>query len=230
MKKSLLLLTISVFSEVPPSFYKAKKLLYGEIYEGHNQTFYCGCEYEDKVVDLESCGYEVRKNTKRAKRTEAEHIVPAYWVANLTEKGRACWSRGTKLKGINGRKYCEKNNPEFKQAHNDLMNLVPAIGEVNGDRSNYRFSMIEGENREYGACDFEVDKDNRTGDRIVEPPQNVRGDIARVHLYMQDKYGLEFSDETFYLMKYWNEIDPISEWEQKRIRRIEEIQGELLNN
>ncbi len=134
------------------------------------------------------------------------------------------------MPGINGRKYCEQNNPEFKQAHNDLMNLVPAIGEVNGDRSNYGFTMIDREERKYGACDFEVYKNNGTGVKLVEPPQNVRGDIARVHFYMQDKYGLEFSDETFYLMKYWNEIDPISAWEQERIRRIEEIQGELLNN
>jgi deoxyribonuclease-1 len=35
-------------------------------------------------------------------------------------------------------------------------NLVPSIGEINGDRSNYKFSMIGSEERQYGACDFEV--------------------------------------------------------------------------
>lgn len=217
-------LSFSVFSESPSSFSKAKRLLYKEIYKDHNETFYCGCSYTGKVVDLESCNYEVRRNTKRAKRIEAEHIVPAYWIAHLTEKGRECWSKGTKLKGINARKYCEKNNPEFKQAHNDLMNLVPAIGEVNGDRSNYKFSMIESEERKYGACDFEIYKNKKTKIRVAEPPKNSRGDIARIYFYMQDKYGLEFTDETFYLMKYWNEIDPIDEWEKERIRRILEIQ------
>jgi deoxyribonuclease-1 len=111
--------TSSIFAQSPSSFYKAKKLLYKEIYKNHNKTFYCGCSYTGKVVNLESCHYKVRKDTKRAKRVEVEHIVPAYWIAHLTEKGRACWNKGKKLKGISGRKYCEKNNPEFKQAYND---------------------------------------------------------------------------------------------------------------
>ena len=36
----------------------------------------------------------------------------------------------------------------------DLHNLVPAIGEINGDRSNFTFEHIDGEERVYGACDF----------------------------------------------------------------------------
>jgi endonuclease I len=98
-----------------------------------------------------------------------------YWIAHLTEKGRACWNKGKKLKGIGGRKYCEKNNPEFKQAHNDLMNLVPSIGEINGDRSNYKFSMIGSEERQYGACDFEIYKNKKTNISVVEPSKNSHG-------------------------------------------------------
>ena len=41
-----------------------------KIYEGHELTFYCGCSYTRKgsrgALNLESCGYEVRKNVKRA--------------------------------------------------------------------------------------------------------------------------------------------------------------------
>lgn len=227
IQKPLLLTTLifsfSVFARSPSSFYKAKKLLYNKIYKDQNQTFYCGCLYKDKVVDLDSCGYKVRKNTKRAKRTEAEHIVPAYWIAHLTKQGKECWTKGTQLQATNGRKHCLKTNKQFKQAHNDLMNLVPAIGEINADRSNYQFAMIKQEKSKYGACDFEVDRSNKT----VEPPLNVRGDIARVYFYMQNKYGLKLLDKTQRLMQHWNEIDPISEWEKKRVRRIEEIQGEF---
>jgi deoxyribonuclease-1 len=83
--KHLLFLTIfsfvsSVLAQNPSSFSKAKRLLYKEVYKDHNETFYCGCSYTGKVVDLESCNYEVRKNTKRAKRIEAEHVVPAFVV------------------------------------------------------------------------------------------------------------------------------------------------------
>lgn len=208
----------------PSSFYKAKKLLYKEIYKDHNKTFYCGCEYKDKVVNLESCGYEVRKNTKRAKRTEAEHILPAHQIAHLTERGRQCWAMGTQLPRTNGRKYCMQNNPTFKQAHNDLMNLVPAIGEVNGDRSNYRFAMIKGETRNYGACDIEINQTGRRELRKVEPAPNVRGDIARIYFYMADKYKLQLSHQTNQLMKIWNRFDPMDAWEKKRIDRIQLIQ------
>lgn len=217
--------TSSIFAQSPSSFYKAKKLLYKEIYKDHNKTFYCGCSYTGKVVNLESCHYKVRKDTKRAKRVEVEHIVPAYWIAHLTEKGRACWNKGKKLKGIGGRKYCEKNNPEFKQAHNDLMNLVPSIGEINGDRSNYKFSMIGSEERQYGACDFEIYKNKKTNISVVEPSKNSRGDIARIYFYMKNKYDLEFLDETLYLMKSWDKTDPIDKWEKERIKRINLIQN-----
>ena len=38
----------------------------------------------------------------------------------------------------------------------DMYNLYPAIGEVNGRRSNYSMAIIEGEKREFGRCDVEI--------------------------------------------------------------------------
>ena len=38
----------------------------------------------------------------------------------------------------------------------DLYNLQPAIGEVNGLRSNYQIAIIKGEPREFGKCDIEI--------------------------------------------------------------------------
>ena len=42
----------------------------------------------------------------------------------------------------------------FNAAHNDLFNLAPAVGEVNGQRKDYNWGMIPGEKREFGACNF----------------------------------------------------------------------------
>ncbi len=33
-----------------------------------------------------------------------------------------------------------------------MYNLVPAVGEINGLRSNYSFGIIPGEKREFGSC------------------------------------------------------------------------------
>jgi deoxyribonuclease-1 len=89
----------------------------------------------------------------------------------------------------------------------DLYNLVPAIGEIKGNRSNYSFAMLEGEHRVYGACDFEVDFKARK----VEPAPEVRGDIARIYWYMRDTYGLKISDKQQKLFEVWDRTNPIDE-------------------
>lgn len=57
-------------------------------------TFYCGCKinWQGKkgVVDLQSCGYQVRKNENRASRVEWEHVVPAWQFGHQ----RQCWQDG----------------------------------------------------------------------------------------------------------------------------------------
>lgn len=52
----------------------------------------------------------------------------------------------------------------------DLMNLVPAIAETNGSRSNYSFIILEGEVGAYGACGFEAGFKGRK----AEPRPEIR--------------------------------------------------------
>ncbi len=126
--------------------------MYQKVYKNHPITFYCGCDYSAaREVHFASCGYRVRENETRAARVEAEHVVPAYWIGYTRE----CWrkplctdSNGEKFKG---RDCCEEIDPVFRAAHNDLHNLWSAVGEINGDRPNYRFGMVEREPRKYGA-------------------------------------------------------------------------------
>lgn len=49
------------------------------------------------------------------------------------------------------RKECKKN-VTFNAMEGDLHNLQPSIGEVNGDRSNYRYSLFTKEFNQYGQC------------------------------------------------------------------------------
>lgn len=206
--------------KTPSSFSKAKKLLYGEVYKDHRLTFYCGCKYNaQKEVDLKSCGVVPRKNESRAKRIEAEHVFPAHQFGNF----RKCWREPKNVCGkkMTGRKCCERADPIFESAHNDLFNLFPAVGEVNGDRSNYNWGMIPGEKRSYGKCNIEVDSKNRR----AEPPENVQGDIARTMFYMSHTYGFRLSNQDIKLYTAWNQMDPVDDWEKKRNTRIEKIQG-----
>lgn len=84
--------------------------------------------------------------------------------------------------------------------------------------------MIEGEKREFGACDIEIDTE--TG--RVEPCPAIRGDIARTYRYMQQVYGVHLiSEAAEQLFAAWEKEDPVDAWERERARRIQEIQGNV---
>ena len=203
------------------SFSQAKKAI-SVIYKNNKTTFYCGCTYNNKKrIDLNSCNYIPRKNKKRAKRLEWEHVVPAYHFGNA----RACWREKlcTKKNGkkYKGRRCCKKIDPIFKQMEADLHNLVPAIGEVNGDRSNFKFTMIEGEQRRYGNCDVEIDFKAKD----IEPKPDIRGNIARTYFYMNKRYKMPISKKQRKLFDIWNKLDTVDNWERKRNKLIESVQG-----
>ena len=203
------------------SFRKAKKEL-AKMYVDHRTTFYAGCEFGKKGhVEGEMCGYKPRKNEKRGKKIEWEHVVPAWAFGHALQ----CWQdkvcSNSKGKLYKGRKCCGKRDATFRAMESDMHNLVPAIGELNGDRSNFRYGMISGESRKYGVVDFEVDFKQR----VAEPAEAVRGDIARTYFYMEKTYGLNVGKKQRRLFAIWDRSDPVDAWERERSRRIALIQG-----
>lgn len=196
-------------NETITSFNKAKKILKKDIYVDELQRgFYSNCRYDwseytfdsgkkrwKQVVDKESCGYTPRTKSKRANFIEYEHIVPAHAFGQYLP----CWRDG-------GRKNCKKVSQKFKLMEADLYNLVPAIGELNADRSNFTFTELSGEERRYGDIDFEVDFKSRR----VEPRDEVKGQIARTYFYFQRVYGLPISDKQMRLFRVWDKNDPIN--------------------
>ena len=199
-------------AQTPASFYAAKKIAV-EIYQDHPTSFYCGCDIQWQgkkgIPNLSDCGYTVRKQNKRAMRIEWEHIVAAWQLGHQ----RQCWQKG-------GRKACKKD-PEFKLMEADLHNLVPAIGEINSDRSNFNFSEWNALPFQYGQCQMVVDFKQRK----VQAPTQSRGAIARAYLYMFKRYHLNFSKQQKKLMQAWHNSYPASDWECERNRRIKVIQG-----
>ncbi|SMF14116.1 endonuclease [Pseudogulbenkiania subflava] len=193
------------------NFNDAKKVL-PRVFAGMEQDFYCGCQYTGKDVDFASCGYVPRKNANRASRIEWEHVVPA-WVLGHQ---RQCWQNG-------GRKNCTSTDPVFQMAEGDLNNLVPAVGEVNGDRGNFSYgAWTRNPAPMYGQCksvtDFKMKR--------FQPREEVRGRAARITLYMHDRYQLRMSSQDRKLMCAWATQYPVDDWEQRRNERIVKQQGE----
>ncbi len=197
------------------SFSRSKRILATKIYRLHQKTFYAGCDYEiqgKRLVPIHgTCGFHYRKNPQRANRIEWEHIVPAWYFGHNLD----CWKKG-------GRKECRDNNDKFRQMEADMHNLVPSIGEINGDRSNYPYGNIRGEKRVYGKVDMEIESSKR----LAEPKRSVLGDIARTYFYMHDKYNMYIDPEHEKLFIKWNNQDPVSRWEKKKNLLVKSIQGD----
>ena len=198
------------------SFDRSKRLLATEVYTDHLLAFYSGCRYRlylKKFVPVaSSCGFKYRKSKSRSERIEWEHIVPAWHFGHQLK----CWQDG-------GRLHCRNSNTQFRQMEADMHNLVPAIGEINGDRSNYKYSMISGEPRAYGdPVNMEIEFKSRT----AEPPESVQGDIARTYFYMAERYDLQISKQQKQLFIAWNNLDPVDSWERQKNQRVKAIQGD----
>lgn len=191
----------------PDVFSQSKIELRERVYHDRNGaekgTFYCGCQWQwagrtGGRVNLASCGYQVRKQVDRAERIEWKHVVPAWVIGHQ----RQCWQNG-------GRKNCVSDDPVFRIMEADMHNLVPSIGEANADRNNYKFGMLPSTQKQHGQCDFKID----FSDQVVEPRDQVKGQIARVYFYMHDRYDLRMSRQQQQLFLAWHKQYPPTEWE-----------------
>lgn len=193
--------------------FQQAKAYAAEINDDAPGSFYCGCKItwhgKKGEPDLNSCGYQPRKNAHRAARIEWEHVMPAWEFGHQ----RQCWQNG-------GRKNCSKD-ADYRRIETDLHNLQPAIGEVNGDRGNYAYSQWNGTDKQYGQCSMQIDFKNRQ----AQPPERARGAIARTYFYMRDQYHLRLSRQQTQLFTAWNKRYPVSKWECERDQRIARVQG-----
>lgn len=188
----LLALATACEAERPIENYdQARQLFWSEVYPHGGETLYCA----------EKFGSSYSRNIN------IEHVMPMGWVMNELKCG--------------DRKSCRRNSHRFNLIEADLHNLYPANKQVNRDRSSYAFGEIGGERREFGRCDFEVDRKKR----IAEPREKVRGDIARAMLYMSDRHGIKLFRKQRHLMEQWHRLDPPDDDEKHRNDVIEKLQG-----
>ena len=205
------------------SWNTAKKNARNVIYLGHTKTFYCGCDYiptgaSGGSIDQHSCGYNSngQSHSARAVRLEWEHVVPA---SLMPARQSSCWNEGLPQCREGGRSCCEKHDSNAQAMIFDLHNLTPSIGQTNALRSNKPYGVVESSVGTLGDCQFEWNRD------LVEPADSVKGDAARVWLYMALEHGLELTGEQIAMLIDWAVNDPPDAFEFLRNGRIKEIQG-----
>lgn len=195
------------------NFQLSKKLIM-EVYEDHRNTFYCNVEF-DSHGNIVSPPQELVGN--RAKRVEIDHVVPAEAFGHTFIE----WSEGNEVCRHKGRKCAEMLNREYRLMQGDLYNLVPSIGTINALKSNLKFGLLPLETPNYEFCSIKIRR-NR-----VEVSSELRGFVARVHLYMAKEYPEHFqmTKQQRVFMEEENKRNPVSPWECTRTKRISEIQG-----
>lgn len=218
----LLGVCIPTLAKEPRNFQEAKKMA-RIIWNEQRQTFYCGCRYDKHgVVDFKSCSY-IPSNSRKDKKISWEHVVPVSWLGQQ----RACWQSTRCLsktgKKLKGRACCQQTDKQFNQMEADLHNLVPAIREVNSARKNYRFGefyLKKGEDKfNFNHCKIIIDDRYQ----VVEPCDDAKGMVARIHFYMAKEYNLELSEQQKRLLSDWDKRFPPSSWELKWNEKVAKI-------
>lgn len=217
----LFLIVFAATNMQPPKTFSETKAVLTKIWQYNNFTtdFYCNAPFEiidSKLKLIESDRYTPRKPfTKKHKPNERtqiiefEHIMPAYNFG----RHLPCWREG-------GRKAC-KNDSTFNAMEADPYNLVPAIGEINADRSNFRYAEAPKNVRytQYGQCAVYTDFKAKR----FYPAHYSKGLIARTYLYMSKTYNIPLSKQERQLMEAWDAMYPKNDYEIARDSAIRQI-------
>lgn len=195
------------------------------VYRDHPVETYCGCAFGADQQVRAGCGYA---GETASPGIRWEPVVPPSRFGVY----RHCWQQWDAGTGDDSmaRRKCAAADAEFAEMEADLYNYHPALADLSLLRADNPYALVQGEPREFGACDFETQ--SVMGKSLkVEPPPEVRGDLARIYLYMAGKYGkgrdwkIKLSREQRQLYEKWSEADPVDEPERVRACRIAAIQG-----
>lgn len=222
---ALMAMSAPTYSQIPGSFGSAKTKLYKTVYPNFGQTFYAGCSWKNKKIDLTSCNLQdsfPKTLNKRSKRGEAEHVVPIKRAYKKNGVKRQCVINA-EAQGQRKRSYCQATDKEFRNAHNDLVNLRVAVGAINLYRLDKPFAeALSGEKRRVYHGNGKVFK---VSSRVAVPDDSIKGDVARIAMYMNWKYGIDFNAREQAMYLKWHELDPVSDEERELNRRIIKAQG-----
>lgn len=109
------------------------------------------------------------------------------------------------------------SNDRYRQIASDLHNIVPVRSRTEMRRRHALYEQL-GSAIEPDECGI------RESAQFFEPPERVKGDVARTVAYMVDTYGLPWAGATT-VFKTWNRVDPPDDGELTRHRQIADIQG-----
>jgi len=118
-------------------------------------------------------------------------------------------------------------------AGSDLHHIRPTDKSVNGKRGNDKYGVTTNGNPINGTATVEGAVGGYTDGPYFEPLDNVKGDVARICLYVYVRYGGELSKcsnitnvfQSVDVLLDWMASDPVDTWEMGRNEVVGAIQG-----
>lgn len=115
----------------------------------------------------------------------------------------------------------------------DLHHIRPDDVETNSKRNNNKYGYVSNGTQTYGKLNGNGICGGSFGGGYFEPLDEVKGDVARICLYIYVRYGGEYSKcsaitnifQSVDVLLEWCELDPVDTWEMGRNDVVEEIQG-----
>lgn len=177
----------------------ARRVFWKKLYPEGGTELYCGVEFDGK---------------RREPFAQALSIEHAYPADSIAETEPTCTNRSCSVTRV-------------QRAMADMQNLWPAYQRVNSSRSKLRFGPVDDETPRRFAefCPSFERSAGRTA--VVEPRDEVKGDIARSLIYMHFVYGLPLENAVNDkgLLLAWLKLDPPDSEELRRNAVIDGLQG-----
>ena len=118
-------------------------------------------------------------------------------------------------------------------AGSDLHHIRPTDKSVNGKRGNEKYGIPTNGQPVTGTVTVQNMVGGHSDNQYFEPLDNVKGDVARICLYVWARYGGELSKcsaitnvfQSVDVLLEWHEMDPVDTWEMGRNEVVYAIQG-----
>ena len=114
----------------------------------------------------------------------------------------------------------------------DLHHIRPSDAVVNSTRGNDKYGNVDGGKAVNGKNPANGVLGGYSGGGYFEPLDNVKGDVARICLYVYVRWGSEWGADSITkvfqsvdVLLEWCELDPVDTWEMGRNEVVERIQG-----
>jgi endonuclease I len=180
---------------------KAKVFLMGNFYlVDHNGDY--------SVKDV-YCDRERSADEFPADKTPAPNKIPANEVINTEHT----WPQSRFNKG-----------QDVGMQKADLHHLFPTDSKLNSIRGSFKFGEVQKDLNVLACPGPRIGNPSGSTERVFEPPQQHKGNVARALFYFSVKYKLTIDKNEEAALRKWNQEDPVDAEEILRNDEIEEVQ------